>query len=71
MTFKSDLNFEKKLTFCLKNYMRNLVNFNTSSGNSQNLHFDGGYFCRKYIMFELRNTEELCREKWVSKFSHK
>ena len=34
MILKSDPNFEKKLTFCLKNDMRNLVNFNTSSGNS-------------------------------------
>ena len=40
MTLKSDLNFEEKLTFCLKNDMRNLVNFNASSGKSENLHFD-------------------------------
>ena len=24
-----------------------------------------GYFCWKYVMFELKNTEELHREKWV------
>ena len=24
-----------------------------------------GYFCRKCVMFELKNTEELCREKWL------
>ena len=30
-------NFEEKLTFYLKNDMRNLVN----SGNPENLHFDG------------------------------
>ena len=40
MTLKSYLNFEEKLTFCLKNYMRNLVNVHASSGRSQNLHFD-------------------------------
>ena len=41
MTLKSDPNFEEKLTFCLKNDMRNLVNFNPSSRKSKNLHFDG------------------------------
>ena len=41
MTLKKDQNFEEKLTFCLKNGMRNLVNFNVSSGKSENLHFDG------------------------------
>ena len=24
-----------------------------------------GYFCRKCVMFELKNTEELCHEKWL------
>ena len=28
-------------TFCLKNNMRNLVNFNQNSGKSENLHLDG------------------------------
>ena len=32
--------FKTKLTFCLKNNTRNLVNFNASSGKSENLHFD-------------------------------
>ena len=32
MTLKKDPNFEEKLT---------LVNFNLSSGKSENLHFDG------------------------------
>ena len=40
MTLKSDPNFEKKFTFCSKNYMRNLMNFNSNSGKSENLHFD-------------------------------
>ena len=34
MTLKSDANFEEKVTFCLNNDMRNLVNFNASSGKS-------------------------------------
>ena len=41
MTLKKDSNFEEKLTFCLKNDMRNLVNFHPSSGKSENLHFSG------------------------------
>ena len=38
---KSDLNFEEKLAFCLKNDISNLVSFNASSENSENLHFAG------------------------------
>ena len=30
-----------------------MVNFNASSGKSENLHFDG-VFCTKYVMFELK-----------------
>ena len=33
-------NSEEKLTFCLKNAMRNLVNFIASSGKSEKLHFE-------------------------------
>ena len=36
MTLKSDPNFKEKLTFCLKNDMTNLVNFNVSRGKSEN-----------------------------------
>ena len=32
MALKKDLNFEEKLTFFLKTYMRYLVNFNLNSG---------------------------------------
>ena len=35
MTLKKDLNFEEKLTFCMKNDTRNLVNFNPNSGKSE------------------------------------
>ena len=41
MTLKKDPNFEEKLTFCLKNDVGNLVNFNANSGKSENLHLDG------------------------------
>ena len=37
---KSDVKFEETLTLGSKNDMRNLVNFNASSGKSENLHSD-------------------------------
>ena len=40
MTLKSDTNFEEKLTLDFKNHMMNLVNFNASSGKSQDLYFN-------------------------------
>ena len=40
MTLKNDARFEEKLTLGSKNNMRNLVNFNASSGKSENSHFD-------------------------------
>ena len=40
MTLKTDRKFEEKLTLGSKNDMRNLVNFNGSSGKSKNLHYD-------------------------------
>ena len=46
MTLKSDPKFKEKLTFCLKNDMRNLMNFNFSSEKSENLHFDGIFFSK-------------------------
>ena len=41
MTLKSNAKFEEKLTLGFKNDMINLVNFNGSSGKSEDLHFDG------------------------------
>ena len=40
MTLKGDVNFEEKLTLDSKNDMRNLANFNASSGMPGNLYFD-------------------------------
>ena len=40
MTLKSDGKFEEKLTPGCKNDVRNLVNFNASSGKSENLHLE-------------------------------
>ena len=40
MKLKSDAKFEEKRTLGSKSNMRNLVNFNASSGKPGNLHFD-------------------------------
>ena len=40
MRVESDAKFEEKLALGFKNDMTNLVNFNASSGKSENLHFD-------------------------------
>ena len=40
MSLKKDPNFEEKLTFCLKDDMRNVVTFDPNSGKSESLHFD-------------------------------
>ena len=41
MTLKSDVKFEKKLTCCLQNDMRNLTNFCQSTRKCQNWNSDG------------------------------
>ena len=46
MTLKSDPNFEEKLTFCLENDIKNLMNFNSSSGKSKNLYFHGTFLSK-------------------------
>ena len=48
MTLKSDAKFDKKLTLDFKNDMKNLVNFDSSSGKSENLHFDGLLLSKVY-----------------------
>ena len=40
MTLMSDVKFEEKLALGSKNDMTNLVNFNMSSGKSENLDFN-------------------------------
>ena len=41
MTVTGDAIFKEKMTGSLKNDIRNLVNFHSSSRKSENLHFDG------------------------------
>ena len=40
--------FEEKLTLISKNDKRNLMNFNASSGKSENLHFDALLLSKVY-----------------------
>ena len=40
MTLKSDAKFEEKLALGSKTDMTNLVNFNATSGKSENMNFD-------------------------------
>ena len=53
MTLKSDAKFEKKLTCCLENDMRNLANFHQSTRKCQNWDFDG-IFCPKQKRYDLK-----------------
>ena len=60
MTLKRDPNIEGKLTFCLKNDMRNLVNFVTRAAESLKVFTLMGHFCRKYVVFELNKIQRTC-----------
>ena len=63
MTLKSGAKFEKKLTFltfCSKNDMGNLVNFNASNLNFNNLHFNMLLLSKVYYVRAKKRTEELC-----------
>ena len=57
---EKDLNFEEKLTFYLKNDMRNLVN-----SAVENLHLDGLLLWKVCNVWANKDTEELCCEKWL------
>ena len=49
-TLKSDEKFEDTLTLGSKNDTRNLVNFNVSSGKSENLRFDVLLLSKVYLL---------------------
>ena len=75
MTLKSDAKFEEKLTLGSKNDMKNLMNFNASSGKSENLHFD--VLLLSKVCYVWATKEELCAmtlkngpkfEKWHNEF---
>ena len=48
MTMKNDVKFEKELTCKFKIDLRNLANFDLSTGKSQNLHFNGLLLTKVY-----------------------
>ena len=55
MRVESDAKFEEKLALGFKNDMMNLVNFNASSGKSENLHFEVLLLSKAYIKFQLKS----------------
>ena len=58
MTVESDAKFEE-LALDFKNDMTNLVNFNPSSGKSENLHFDVLLLSIAYIKFQLKKCRRV------------
>ena len=61
MTMKGDAKFKGKLTRCLKNDIRNLVNFHASSRKSENLHFNGFVLSKAYKV-----SDEKVQKSYVS-----
>ena len=58
MKMKSDAKFDKKLAAGSKKDKGNLFNFHPTTQKSKTF-AQMGYFCSKYMRFELKNTEEL------------
>ena len=61
MTLKSVTKFKGKLTCGLKNGIRNLVNFHSSSRKSENLHFDQILLSETY-----KGLDEKVQKSYVS-----
>ena len=61
MTLKSDAKFKGKLTCGLKNDLRNLDNFHTSSRKSGNLHFDGFFLSKPH-----KDLDEKVQKSYIS-----
>ena len=59
MTLKSGAKFKEKLTLGSKNDMRNWVNFIMQAVASLKIFTLIGYFCRKYVMFVLKEHREV------------
>ena len=62
MTLKDDAKFKGKLTRCLKNDVRNLVNFHASSQKSENLDFDGLLLSNAYKVLD--GKVQKCYVSW-------
>ena len=54
MTLQSDAKFEEKLPLGSKNDMTNLLNFNASSGKSENLHFGVLLLSKVHDVWDIR-----------------
>ena len=55
MRVESDAKFEEKLALGFKNDKMDLVNFNASSGKSENLNFEVLLLSIAYIKFQLKS----------------
>ena len=60
MTMKNDTKFEEKLTCQFKIDMRNLTNFDASTQNPKNLHFNRLLLTKVYNFWAKKSIEELC-----------
>ena len=58
MRVESDAKFEGKLVLGFTNDMTNSVNFNASSGKSENLHFDVLLLSIIYKKFQLKKLQK-------------
>ena len=58
MTLNSDAKFKEKLTRGFQYDMKDLVNFRPITQKSEGF-TSMGYFCPKYMRFDLKNTKEL------------
>ena len=54
MTLKGDAKFKEKISRGLKNDIKNLVNFHTSSRKSENLYFYGLLLYKAYKVLDLK-----------------
>ena len=61
MTLKSDAKFKGKPTCGLKNDLRNLLNFQTSSRKPETFHFDGLLLSKAY-----QDLDEKLQKRYVS-----
>ena len=60
MKLKGDTKFKRKLACGLKNDTKNLLNFDTSSYKSKNMHFVG-LFCPKHTKFYMKKYRRVMR----------
>ena len=64
MTLNGDVKFDEKLTLGSKKDIKNLVNFNVSSGRSENLHFDVLLFSIAYKVSAKKEKKNYLSWHW-------